>query len=63
MPTSEAQKRANKKWRDNHKEEYIQSIYDWCKNNIDKKREYARRYATKKQVWIVASRELLRCLL
>lgn len=63
MPATDAQRRATKKWRDNHKEEYIQGILDWCENNIDKKRAYARKYATKKQLWIVASRELLGCLL
>ena len=63
MPSTEAQKRAAKKWRDNNKEIYIQGIYDWCEINIDKKRAYARKYATKKQLWTVASRELLRCLL
>lgn len=63
MPINDAQKRANKKWRDNNKEKYIQCILDWQEINIDKKREYARKYATKKQAWTVVSRELLRCLL
>ena len=32
-------------------------------NNIEKKREHARKYANKKQMLLVACRELMRCLL
>lgn len=60
---TEAQKRATKKWRINNKDAYIQGILNWQENNIDKKRAHSRKYAIKKQLWVVASRELMRCLL
>jgi hypothetical protein len=63
MPATEAQLKATKKWREKNKDAYIQGIYNWCEINIDKKRAYARKYATKKQLWIVACRELMHCLL
>lgn len=63
MPATEAQKRAAKKWRDNHKEQKSILMNTWFENNIEKKREHARKYAHKKQLLLVACRELMRCLL
>jgi hypothetical protein len=63
MPATEAQKRAAKKWRDNNKEQKSILMNTWFEKNIEKKREHARKYANKKQLMLVACRELMRCLL
>jgi hypothetical protein len=63
MPSTEAQKRAAKKWRENHKEEYNKRIAEWRHKNIDLQREYSRRCMAKNYLWKSAIRDLMRCLL
>ena len=63
MPTSEAQKRASKKWRANHKDKFNDAIYTWRESNPSKQLEYARKCMAKNYLWKCAIRDLMRCLL
>lgn len=69
MPTTEAQKRANAKWRANNKEKLAKIKLAWVENNIEKQREYSRNcnkrryYYDKSCSYDVASKELMKCLL
>lgn len=62
MPCTEAQKRAAKKWRENHKEKYNKSISEWRKEFPEAQKEYSRRCMAKKYLWKCAVRDLFRCL-
>lgn len=62
MPSTPAQLRAAKKWRESHKEEYYERIDKWRESNTDKQREYARRSMAKNYTWKCAIRDLYRCL-
>lgn len=53
MPASEAQKRANKKWRENNKEHYCMQIKAWKQSQPDfnqKNLEYVRKYQRKQSI-------------
>lgn len=61
--TSDAQKRANRKWRENNKERHNAMILDWNTRNADKMREYVKKSQTRKRIYTAAVKELLNCLM
>jgi phosphopantetheinyl transferase (holo-ACP synthase) len=63
MPSTEAQLRAAKKYRETHRDKFLERIYEWREENVDKQREYARRSMAKNYAWKCAIRDLHRCLL
>jgi len=63
MPSTEAQLRAAKKYRETHREKYLERIYEWREENLDKQREYARKSMAKNYLWKCAVRDLNKCLL
>jgi hypothetical protein len=63
MPSTPAQLRAAKKWRENHKEIFRERCDDWLDNNYDKHLGYARKCMAKKYLLKCALRDLMRCLL
>jgi hypothetical protein len=60
--TTDAQKRANRKWRENNKERHNAMIIAWNSKNADKMREYNRKFQCRKRAYAVAVKELLNCL-
>lgn len=63
MPSTEAQLRAAKKWRDNHKETHRKRCDEWLDDNYEKHLEYARKCMAKNYALKCALRDLMRCLL
>ena len=63
MPCTEAQLRAAKKWRENHRDLANQRSYEWKEVNIDKQREYARKCMKRRYDWNKASMEFFNILL
>jgi hypothetical protein len=63
MPSTEAQLRAAKKYRETHKETYRKRCDDWLDNNYEKHLAYARKCMAKNYALKSALRDLMRCLL
>jgi len=63
MPSTPAQLRAAKKWRENNREVAIASVYKWREENGDKQRKYARKSMAKNYLWKCATKELNMCLI
>jgi hypothetical protein len=60
--TSDAQKRANRKWREKNRERHNSMIIAWNTKNADKIREYNRVFNARKRAYAAAVKELLNCL-
>jgi hypothetical protein len=60
--TSDAQKRANRKWREKNRERHNAMIIAWNTKNADKMREYNRLCHARKRAYAAAVKELLNCL-
>lgn len=63
MPTTEAQKRANKKWHDKNIERHKEMCDNWKEENYDKQLAYARKAMAKNYLWKCAVRDIMQCLL
>jgi hypothetical protein len=60
--TSDAQKRANRKWREKNRERHNEMIIAWNTKNADKIREYNRVFNARKRAYKAAVKELFNCL-
>lgn len=63
MPTSDAQKRANKKWREANKERHDLMKLEWNKLHPERMRKASLKCYYKRKAFIEASRDLMGCLI
>lgn len=65
MPTTLAQKRANKKWSEANKEKHLNSIYEWREipENKIKQAFYVKKYQQRRYAFLCEFRRLANILL